>query len=56
MGIAKVIGKIIAAPIRIADLPFRVMREIVDDPEPEHGALADTAKAVEKATEAILGD
>ena len=54
MGIAKVVGKIVAAPIRIIDLPFRVMREIVDDPEPDRGALADTAKAVEKAVESIV--
>ena len=54
MSIAEVIGKIVAAPIKIADLPFRVMREVVDDPEPEKGALADAAKATEKAVKEIF--
>jgi len=56
MGIARILGKIVAAPIRVADIPFRVMRELMDDPDPEQGALADVAKAVEKGVEGALED
>jgi hypothetical protein len=54
MSIAEIIGKIAAAPFKVADLPFRIMREVVDDPEPEEGALADMAKATEKAVKEIF--
>ena len=38
MKIMEMVGKVVALPIRIVDLPFRCMKELVDDPEPEEGA------------------
>jgi len=54
MGLAKIIGKVTSMPIRIVDIPFRIMRELVEMPNPEEGALADLANAVEKGVEKSL--
>lgn len=53
MDLAKVIGKIVSAPVRIVDLPFRVTRELIGDPEPEKGAFADIATAIERTVERV---
>jgi len=55
MKLMRKIGKLVAVPFRVADLPFRVMREVFDDPEPEEGPLADIAKAVENGVSELIG-
>ena len=54
MSIGKIIGKIVATPIRIVDIPFRIVRELAEDPEPERGVLADIAQATQKAVEQVI--
>lgn len=49
-----ILGKIISLPIKIMDLPFKVARKVVDDPEPDKGIIADIAKAVEESIDDIF--
>lgn len=54
MRLSKIIGKIVATPLRVVDLPFKVCRKIVDDPESERGVFADLAKVVEESIEEVV--
>ena len=49
------IGKLIALPFRIIDLPFKIARKIVDDLEPERGIFADIAESVEDGVSELSG-
>ena len=52
--LSKIIGKIIAMPLRVVDLPFKICRKLVDDPESEKGVFADLANAVEESVEELI--
>ena len=53
--LGKLIGKIAAAPVRILDLPNKVIKAIVSDDDDET-TCDRIAKAMEKQAEKIIGD
>ena len=54
MSLAKIIAKTVSMPLRIVDIPFRIMRELVETPDSDRGVLPDIADATEKAVEDAL--
>lgn len=51
MGLFSIIAKTVALPIRVADLPFKIMRKVVD--EEESGILEQLADRVEDSIEEL---
>ena len=49
----KLLGKIVAAPVRILDLPFKIASHLVGDGDTPG---EDVAKAIEDAVEDIVDD
>jgi hypothetical protein len=47
-------GKIVAAPFRIANLPFKIIESISDMPHQDDLGLDEAAKTVEKSVKEIF--